>query len=181
MSSGYQLPRVDRLFQSVLVLLVSNQTVCLVPPRSRPHHYLLLSSKTRLHSNLKNAGCPNYTWFKGGGKNLKPIITSRRSAQHKSTRLLTSCQRRGNTSSRCDSRGGRQIVGRVECGYVNPCGSEQGWGFLFFFCLMCERGGLSFLQMSEWTRQLCVMSDLEYATLFSYFQCQIRKYIEFKK
>lgn len=50
-----------------------------------------------------------------------------------------------------------------------------------FFCLMCERGGLSFLQMSEWTRQLSVMSDLEYATLFSDFQCQIRKYIEFEK
>lgn len=38
---------------------------------------------------------------------------------------------------------------------------------------MCERGGLSFLQMSEWKYQICVMLDLEYATQFSYFQCQI--------
>lgn len=43
---------------------------------------------------------------------------------------------------------------------------------------MCERGGLSFLQMSEWKYQICVMLDIENATQFSYFQCQ--KFIEFE-
>lgn len=152
---------VIHLSQSVLVLCVSSQTVCLAPhsPSLTTADCVLAKLRStaiwRMHDVQITVGLS-----RGGVSNWKTWnLSYPRSMWHKVGQSWTSCQ--------CWSNAQTEAIKRLEW----LCYSL--WFRIVFF-LMCERGGLSVLQKSEWKHQICYMLDLEYATQASYFQCRIR-------